>query len=327
MLRRTALIGSTLLLAVSLFSGAAANASFPGDNGLIVFNHTSHGRLDLWVVDPDTGDRTRLTDTPRKREALADWNAAGTQIAFTRCGAREFSNCDIWVMDADGTNRTRLTTTPIFQETWPTWSPDGSQIAFTTNESDEFQDIWVMHSDGTDAVQLTFTDGFDAFPEWSPDGTGIAFTSARSAVDDIWVMDADGSDPVRLTSGPNTADERPDWSPDGSTITFSRNGKNIWAMNADGSDQTQLTDSRRIETAPTYSPDGTMIVFNREGRTTGRRLAVAGGRIHGDQADVGPVRLLPGLAAGVLQSSLGRRRTTRTSSEVASGVTDRDPGA
>jgi Tol biopolymer transport system component len=262
-MRRTARFGPVALLGLVLAVGPQANAAFPGENGLIVFNHFTRGQVDLWTIDPVTGDRTRLTDTPRKDEALADWNAAGTQIAFTRCGLGKFSNCDIWVMDADGSNRTRLTTTPTFQETWPVWSPDGSKIAFTTNATDLRQDIWVMDPDGTDPVQLTFTNGvFDAFPEWSPDGSKIAFISDREAGHHIWVMDPDGSDPVRLTSG-NAVHERPDWSPDGSTITFSRFGRNIFSMNADGSDVMRLTDSPRIETAPAYSPDGAMITFNR----------------------------------------------------------------
>ena len=245
-MRRAVMLAICSLFLVSLFAGPAARAAFPGTNGLIVFGRDSGGQSDLWTVDPQTGDRNRLTDTPRKREGLADWNATGTQIAFMRCGPGEFSNCDIWVMDADGSNQARLTTTPTFQESWPAWSPDGSKIAFTTNESDAFQDVWVMDSDGTDPVQLTFTTGiFDAFPEWSPDGLTIAFSSNREAGNHIWVVDPDGSDPVRLTSG-NKVHDRPDWSPDGSTITFSRNGRNVFAMESDGSNVTQVTDNRRM---------------------------------------------------------------------------------
>lgn len=264
---------TTTMLLVALLVPAlpvahAADAAFPGANGKIAFGRSGKKSNDIWVVDPGSGAKKRLTWTKRANEGMPDWNAAGTQIAYSKCGRGEFSNCDIWVMNADGSEKTRLTATtqpgpdlPYVQETWPTWSPDGTMIAYTSNASDVFQDIWVMNSDGSDQTRLTVTDGvFDAFPEWSPDGSKIAFTSDRDEIDDIWVMGADGGDPTRLTSGQGI-DERPDWSPDGSRIAFSR-GRNIWTVNADGTELTKVTDTRRQKLAPAFSPNGRMIAFN-----------------------------------------------------------------
>jgi Tol biopolymer transport system component len=259
---------STTLLVLSLHVAPAANAAFPGANGKIAFGHSGRKSNDIWVLDPGSGSKQRLTRTRRANEAMPDWNASGTSIAYSKCGRGQLSNCDIWVMNADGSEKTRLTATttgpnpfvPNVQETWPTWSPDGTKIAYTSNAEDIFQDIWVMDADGSNQTRLTVNEAFDAFPEWSPDGTKIAFTSDRDEVDDIWVMGADGSDPVRLTSGQGV-DERPDWSPDGARIVFSR-GRNIWAMNADGTDLTKLTDSSRWKSAPAFSPNGKRIAFN-----------------------------------------------------------------
>jgi Tol biopolymer transport system component len=267
----------TGVLTWSLLLAPVADAAFPGDNGKIAFGRTGTMSDDIWVIDPRSGDKQRLTWTRRARELLPDWNATGTRIAYSKCGHDEFSNCDIWVMNADGSEKTRLTFTttgsnplaPIVQETWPAWSPDGTRIAYTSNAEDAFQDIWVMDADGTKQTRLTVNEAFDAFPEWKwfPGGSTIAFTSNRDApggLDDIWLMDADGSDPMHLTSG-TAVDERPDWSPDGTRIVFSRGG-NIWAKNVDGTGLTQLTDTRRVETGPAFSPDGTRITFNRIAR-------------------------------------------------------------
>ncbi len=262
----------TTLLALSLLVAPSANSAFPGANGKIAFGHSGRKSNDVWVLDPGSGSKQRLTRTRRADEGMPDWNAGGTRIAYSKCGRGQFSNCDIWVMNADGSEKTRLTSTtqpdpfsPFVQETWPTWSPDGTMIAYTSNAEDIFQDIWVMNADGTDQTRLTVNEAFDAFPEWSPDGAKIAFTSDRDEVDDIWVMDANGSDPMRLTSGQGV-DERPDWSPDGNRIVFSRFGRNIWVMNADGTNLTKLTDARRHKTAPTFSPNGNKIAFNMKAR-------------------------------------------------------------
>jgi Tol biopolymer transport system component len=260
------------LLALPLLVAPAAEAAFRGANGKIAFGHSGRKSNDIWVVDPSSGSKQRLTRTPRANEAMPDWNATGTHIAYSKCSRDEFRNCDIWVMKADGSEKTRLTFTtqpepflPFVQETWPTWSPDGERIAYTSNAEDVFQDIWVMNADGTHQERLTVNvESFDAFPEWSPDGSKIAFTSDRDEVDDIWVMNVDGSDPVRLTSGKGI-DERPDWSPDGARITFSRRG-NIWVMNADGTELTKLTDTRRWDFGPAFSPNGNRIVLNRTGK-------------------------------------------------------------
>jgi Tol biopolymer transport system component len=268
---------STALVALALLLPPAAGAAFPGSNGQIAFVHRGATSNDIWVIDPRSGSKQRLTHSRRANETFPDWNAAGTRIAYSKCGRGQLSNCDIWVMNADGSEKTRLTETtdssnpsvPNVQETWPTWSPDGTQIAYTSNAEDVFQDIWVMDADGKNQTRLTMNEAFDAFPEWSPDGTKIAFTSDRDVVDDIWVMDPDGDNPTRLTSGQGV-DERPDWSPDGARLVFSRNGRNIWTMNDDGTELTKLTDPRgRDHRHPAFSPNGNRIVFNlvaRDGR-------------------------------------------------------------
>ena len=241
-----------------------AQAAFPGGNGDIAFSRFTRNQTDIWIVYSGQTGTTRLTATPRRNEGMPDWNAAGTRVAFSRCGRGKTSNCEIWTMAADGTDRVRLTDTPA-QETWPAWSPDGTRVAYTSNASGDFQDIWVMDADGANQTRLTMTPGFDAFPEWSPDGATIAFTSDRAALDDIWVMDADGGNPRRLTSGPR-ADERPDWSPDGASIAFARRG-DIWIMDADGTDERPVSETARDEFAPAFSPNGLRIAFARHDRT------------------------------------------------------------
>ena len=123
-IRRGVLLGG---LAFLLMPAATAQAAFPGGNGDIAFGRSSNEQVDIWVVAPGVTGTRRITNTPHRTESMPDWNAAGTRLAYLRCGGGKFSNCDIWTMDADGGDRTRLTSTPVAQETWPTWSPDGTR--------------------------------------------------------------------------------------------------------------------------------------------------------------------------------------------------------
>jgi TolB protein len=238
--RTVTIVGTGLLLiATSLSVAPAASAAFPGANGDIAFSRFTHDQVDIWVVAPDSTGTLRLTNTPRASESMPDWNAAGTELAFSRCGRSKFSNCEIWTMNADGSDPTRLTRTPDVQETWPTWSPDGTRIAFTSDRKD-FDDIWLMDADGTDPVRLTSGPKIDERPDWSPDGARIAFSRSGN----IFTMDPDGTDLTRLTDN-RRHEFAPTFSPDGKRIAFNKEGRNgrfgVWIMTADGSTPRQQT--------------------------------------------------------------------------------------
>lgn len=78
---------STTLLALSLLVEPAADAAFPGANGKIAFGHSGRKSNDISVLVPDSGSKQRLTRTKRANEAMPDWNAAGTRIAYSNAAA------------------------------------------------------------------------------------------------------------------------------------------------------------------------------------------------------------------------------------------------
>ncbi len=233
----------------------------PGRNGKIAFTSTRDGNPEIYTMESDGSNQTRLTNNPGY-DISPKWSPDGTKIAFLRSNVFQYD--DIYVMNADGSNQTRLTNNLVIAEP-PDWSPDGTRIVFhlQSGVGNSFtNEISVVNADGTNLTQLT-NSGSNSSPRWSPDGTRIVFERFVGSTVGIYVMNADGSNQTQLTnSGQNYF---PRWSPDSSRITFHStrddpSNVEIYSMNADGSNQTRLTNTGFVA-SPEWSPDGTRIVF------------------------------------------------------------------
>jgi uncharacterized caspase-like protein len=229
-------------------------------SGRIAFFSFRDGNREIYVMNADGTDQTRLTDNPAYDFSPA-WSPDGARIAFA--SSRD-GNKEIYVMNADGSDQIRLTDNSA-HDFDPAWSPDGARIAFASFRDGNYE-IYVMNADGSDQTRLTDDPAHDSSPTWSPDGSRIAFDSNREGNWEIYVMNADGSDKTRLTDN-SAYDSSPAWSPKGARIAFYsfRDGNyEIYVMNADGSDQARLTDDPAHDSSPTWSPDGSRIAFESE---------------------------------------------------------------
>ena len=230
------------------FGGAP---SWSPDGSRIAYDAIVNGNFDVYVMNADGSNQTRLTDSPAFDTRPA-WSADGSQIYFqsTRDGA-----FDIYVMNADGSDQTRLTDSPAF-DGMPAASPDGSTIAFTSDR-DGNQEIYSMNPDGSNQTNLTNDPNPNTDANWSPDGSHIAYTTVIAGIGDIFVMDADGSNQTNLTNSPGVNETSPAWSPDGTKIAFVapiEGGIAVFVMNADGSNPTRLTQSTATERDPDWQP-------------------------------------------------------------------------
>jgi uncharacterized repeat protein (TIGR01451 family) len=230
-------------------------------NGRIAYSSVMGGNQDIYLMDADGTNQTRLTTDPSS-DIQPAWSPDGTKIAFV---SGRFGDNQIYVMNADGSNQTRLTGSIRYSGA-PKWSPDGTKIVFASGR-DENSEIYVMNADGSGQVNLTNNPADDSWPDWSPDGTRIAFMSIRPGDNtyEIYVMNADGSGVHNITNN-LTVDEYPAWSPDGTKIVFGsfRNeGMGLYLMNADGSNQTQIPGTDNYDFYwPTWSPDGTKVLVS-----------------------------------------------------------------
>jgi len=252
-----------------------AQSAWSPDGKRIAFKSRRNGNNELFVMNPDGSDQTRLTNSFRVSEGQPAWSPDGTRLLYRQTPDNPITqNADIWQIDVDpAAPNARPVLERTGDERYPSYSPDGTKILFRGDQDlidhSGDEELYVMNADGTDIVQLTHNDVFDSAPAFSPDGTKIAFESARDSGDplalDIYVMNADGTDVRRLTTDP-AHDEGPIFSPDGTKIAFAslRSGQeDIWVMNADGSGQRQLTDDPARDESPDWQP----VPFDMTGHT------------------------------------------------------------
>ena len=236
----------------------------PAPAGRIVFESNRDGNLEIYRMNADGSEPTRLTSN-EVTDNVPSISPDGTKVAFTsdRAGSQ-----DIWVMGIDGSNPTQLTSDAGI-ELQPAWSPDGTKIAYHGSSIEQY-DIFVVDATGGTPVDVTNTPADEASANWSPDGTQLAFMSDRDGNEEIYRQIADGSDPaIRLTNNP-ARDADPDWSPDGDKLAFfsDRAGSvfgSVWTIDAsDGANPANLTNATIFDADPSWSPDGTRIAFVRD---------------------------------------------------------------
>jgi Tol biopolymer transport system component len=253
---------------VPMEPGPEDRLAWSPDGAQFAFSSSVDENLDIYVVDADGTNRTRLTTDPHDDRCPA-WSPDGAQIAFQRfSGFDPFSGAwRVWAMNADGTGARQLPKGGAWSSdgnVFPAWSPDGSQIAFHLTSWSGPRQVYVTNADGSGTpVRLSDGSANDMAPAWSPDGTKIAFCSDRDGNSEIYVMDADGTDPVRLTHNP-AADGFPAWSPDGSSIAFEsdRDGNpEIYVMDADGTDQRNISQDPGADTSPNWSADSQEVAY------------------------------------------------------------------
>jgi Tol biopolymer transport system component len=274
--RRVLLVTSAVVaLLLPLTATVPSRATFPGSNGLIVFDTSFGPHSQIFTVKPDGTDRQQITHFSGRQEACQPaWSADGRDIVFvvSRGACDEGRHARIWVMSANGTRPHQITSDPGYQDIYPSWSPNGRKIVFSRCAVPfgfvAFCDVDVVTADGARVRKVLGGNWLNAAPRYSPDGDRIAFSSNRGGyISAVWVMNADGSAPRRLTD-PDLEASGPEWSPDGKTILFDDNvGRSVppsvWAIHADGTHPSRLTDlpAGKGAIAATYSPNGRRIVL------------------------------------------------------------------
>ena len=243
-----------MLCALTLCALAAtpASATFPGANGVIVFQAFERGPV-LRGADPLTGAPTELSTEGSNPTFSPD----GRTLAYA-CGA------SICLADPDGSNERELRR-PANAERyrWPAFSPNSKRIAFVEGRGT----LSLMRPDGGGVVAVEDAGGAWQ-PEFFPTGNRIVFSRKVGHSRDIYAINSDGKKLTRLSNAPKGyADINPSVSPNGRLIAFERTDGSIfvdeiWVMRASGGKATPLiTGSSFLAATPVFSPDGKQIAF------------------------------------------------------------------
>jgi Tol biopolymer transport system component len=266
------------VVAVIAVGPRAADATYPGTNGLIVFGAETKNGYELYTVRPNGEGMTRITHV-RGDAIHPDWSPDGRQIVFELDDQEGPVFCSIQLMNADGTGMTDLTTSGN-PEGWtgcegqPSFTPDGSRIVFGRyDDATDIEALWSMDLTGGDRVEVTRRGAVDA--NVSPDRTQVSFLmfNGEELGQALAVADIDGTELHRLTRFSADVATKHDWAPSGRRIAFTVNADrfeepaDIATIRPDGTGLRYLTrfdgPARRAYVG-SYSPDGAWIVYRLE---------------------------------------------------------------
>jgi Tol biopolymer transport system component/DNA-binding CsgD family transcriptional regulator len=213
----------------------------------------------LFVIDPDTGEETQLTEIDLPFASNPRWSPDGARILFGYAA----SVSEIFTVGSNGEERTLLV-----PGSYPQWSPDGESIAFAAGNGKG--NLFLMSPDGSDLTALPATislsdpappdAGCHARPfQWSPAGDRLAVCNARSGNIDIIRFSGEG--PILVGSGSSFS-----WSPDGARIAFTGYGGEGAASRAlvyiaDPAQPNAPPQPLAEGTTPDWSPDGERIAY------------------------------------------------------------------
>jgi Tol biopolymer transport system component len=249
---------------VSFYSSTGNNIAWTRD-GRLVFVTTEGGNADIWLADPDGGNRKQLTANGANNFSPVV-SVDGRYIVFVswRDGKR-----NLWRMASDGSNPIRLTSG--IADSLPSLTPDSRWIVYTAFDGAK-PTLWKVSIDGGTPVQIS--DHVATGGAVSPDGRSLAYTYPESPdplapPNRIAIMPFDG--------GPNTKtfDLSPtstvltllQWAPDGKSLLYtinSNNVSNIWSQPVDGGPLKQVTDFKdMLMTGFAWSQDGKQLACTR----------------------------------------------------------------
>ena len=152
----------------------------------IVFVRRLVDRSELFVVDLDGGNPTRLTHSdPETQWSGPRWSPAGDRIVTSRWG--ESGYLDIVLVDPV-TGAVEELTRDRAKDVEPDWMPGGTQIVFRSDR-DGISNLYTLRLSDRRLLRLSRVLGGAFSPDVAPDGRQVAFSLYDADGYDVHVMD------------------------------------------------------------------------------------------------------------------------------------------
>ncbi len=139
----------TLAATAVAASGTTVLAQDGTGPGPIVYTSNRSGNYEIYVIDPQTGLITQLTNNPAN-DVDPQWSPDGALIVFASDRDGDY---ELFVMRADGTDLRQLTNNQS-EDRYPRWQPDGKNIVYASDVNQEW-DLYLVSADGAIVRQIT----------------------------------------------------------------------------------------------------------------------------------------------------------------------------
>ncbi len=183
----------------------------PNGKKIVHYSNEAGGKGDVWVMDIDGTNRTRLT-FDEDGGYYPSYSADGEKIIYGKSNSRGYH--EIWAMDSDGSIQKR-----ILDDSWypehPVFMPDGKVLFDSARVSPHCNkvgapSIWMMEQDGSNRTLLVpsvISSLGSMNPSINRNGTRILFEHGIGDGQDLYIVDdPDGDGEWEDSDGDHVAD-------------------------------------------------------------------------------------------------------------------------